>query len=109
MIYEAEICFLADNPILVAPIASANSIPNPIGTPEPSCSSSVSLQVLLDSETTHMGEAQINSNCITKQSEPESLASGLDPLFFDSKLTHMGHRQRFFTFTQELREKVRED
>lgn len=95
MIYEAEICFLADNPILVALIASANSILNLIGTPEPSYSSSVSLQVLLDSKTTHMGEAQIKSNCITKQSEPESLASSSDPLFFDSKLTHVGCRQRF--------------
>lgn len=89
IVYEVKICFLANLQILVAPVASADSIPNPITTSEPLCSSSVFLQVPLNSETTHMEEVQTN-----KQSEPESLASGSDFLFFDSEPTCVGYKQR---------------
>ena len=94
--FEAEICFLADLRVLVAPIASSDPIP--ITAPELSGLSgfvSPQLQVPVDSETTHAGQVQINSNPITptiERSEPE--LSGSDLLFFDSELTRMGCRQR---------------
>lgn len=101
MRYKAKIfvslLIAADLWIVVAPIASADSMPNPTTTPEQaklSCLSSVLLQVPLVSETIYMGETRMKTTCVTEQSEPESLASGSDLLFFDSEPTRVGRRRR---------------
>ena len=92
MTFGAEICFLADLRVPVAPIASADSIP--ITEPEPSGS----VLFLPDSETTHigvMGRAQIKSNPIAERSGPESSRSvPPDILFLDSEPTRVGRRRR---------------
>jgi hypothetical protein len=89
MTSEAEIHFLADLRVPVAPIASADSVL--IAEREPS---GFDLP-LLDSETTHMGQAQIQSNPVAERSEPESSGSiPLDILFLDSEPTRVGRRRR---------------
>jgi len=91
VIPEAKIGFLANLQVLVAPIASAVSIP--ITAPEPSGSALPEVdQVPPNSETTHIGQVQMKSNSIADQSEPE--LSGSDNLFFDSEPTRMGRKRR---------------
>jgi len=68
----------------------SQQLKSPHTAPEPS--GPVSFQGLLDSKTTHTGQAQVKSNTITERSEPGS--SGSDLLFFNSELTRGGCRRR---------------
>ena len=91
MILEAKIGFLADLRVLVSwPIAIAEPVPISALGPEPS--GSVFFKVPVDSEATHMGQVQTQSNPVAEQSEPKP--DGSDILFFDSEPTRVGCRRR---------------